>query len=119
MYVYNPADGSSAWYPGPESNPSGGACDLGSYPPTILVTNANTQMAGFSMFALYGITACPASFSDALLLDLQTPTANGGLPEVKKFIDTADNGNLHEIMHLVSLGGRTCHSGRLPQLEVC
>lgn len=70
------------------------------------------------MRALYGITACPGSFSDAHLLDLQTPTANGGYQEVKKFAETSDIGNLHEIIHLISLGGRTCHSGKMPDLEV-
>ena len=112
MYVYNALDGSAAWYPPQENNPPGGRCGqlvLGSDRSVLLFTNADVGTEPAMGNALYGITACGASFNSDLLLDLGTPAANGGMAEIEKFQDSADLNDLHELIHLVSLGGRMDH----------
>lgn len=114
MYVNNFLDGSSAWYPGQANNPSGGVCgqlNLGSNRFVLQFVNGHVEMDAAAMNALYGITACPPSFNSDLLLDLGTPAANGGIPEIEKFLAASDL-DLHEALHLVSLGGKTCRCSR-------
>lgn len=121
MYVNNVLDGSSSWYPGQENNPAGGVCgqrNLGSNLFVVQFTNGHVGMDPAAMSALYGITACPNSFNADLLLDLGTPAANGGLAEIEKFQSTSDLNNLHELLHLVSLAGKMCHSKKM-QTMVC
>ena len=113
MYVYNVLDGSAAWYPPLENNPPGGGCGqlvLGSDRSVQLFTNAHVGTDPAMANALYGITACAANFNQDLLLDLGTPAANGGMAEIEKFLEASDLNDLHELMHLVSLGGRMDHS---------
>ena len=118
MYVRNTLDGTSAWYPGQQSNPSGGVCgqiNVGSSLFVLEFTNAALGMTPASMNALYGITACPAHFNSDLLLDMGTPAANGGMAEIEKFLAASDIGDLHELIHLVSLAGRMWHSNTAPK----
>ena len=118
MYVRNTLDGTSAWYPGQQSNPSGGVCgqiNVGSGRFVLEFTNAALGMTPASMNALYGITACPAYFNSDLLLDMGTPAANGGMAEIEKFLAASDIRDLHELIHLVSLAGRMCHSNTAPK----
>ena len=124
MYVYNVLDGSAAWYPPQESYPLGGRCGqriLGSDRVVLLFTNADVGTDPAMMNALYGITACATSFGKDLLLDLGTPAAKGGMAEIEKFQDAADLNDLHELVHLVSLGGRMNHPQSMDQSvpEMC
>ena len=109
MYVSNPLDGFTGWYPGQQNNPSGGVCgqlNLGSNFFVMEFTNAHVGMSPESMKALYGITSCAANFNNELLLDMGTPAANGGMAEIERFQSASDLNDLHELIHLVSLAGR-------------
>ena len=110
MYAYNRVDGTYAWYPGKEDNPSGGGCGghVLRFTDTLLGITDDAILK-----ALYDITACPKSFDLALLSDLGTPVANGGIAEIGKFSEVSDLIDLHELMHLVSRGGRIRHSNKM------
>ena len=108
MHVRN-LDGTSAWYPGLEANPSLGVCGQKGGDGSSAFTNVKMGMSWKDIRALYGITACPAMFEKNVLLDLGTPAANGGTAEIKKFLYSSDIIDLHELIHLVTFGGRMCH----------
>ena len=102
MYVFNEVDGSTGWYTPSEDSPPLGNCGDQSDP--------ITAVSGFTLYgvvdalALLGLTMCPNHFIKPLLLDLGTPVVDGGIAEVHRFLNTSDLTNLHELMHLVSLG---------------
>ena len=110
MFVFNELDGSYAWYKPLPASPQAGGCG-----PEISLTSsvAFTQAAYFPKNgpgatepkALYGITKCASHFQKPLLINLGTPTANGGLAEVVKFMNSSDLTDLHELIHLVSDAG--------------
>lgn len=91
------------WYPPDAADPPAGLCSA-----CVAFTNTGFPKSRFTdtiAKALYGITACPHLFTRPLLLDLGTPIANGGVPEVRKFLNSSDLGGVHEIIHLVTDGG--------------
>lgn len=102
MFVNNGFDGASMWYPPDAADPPAGLCSA-----CVAFTNTGFPKSRFTdtiAKALYGITACPHLFTRPLLLDLGTPIANGGVPEVRKFLNSSDLGGVHEIIHLVTDG---------------
>lgn len=109
--VMNPLDHSGGWYlPQPSSPPNGlcgTAASQGSARTTMFTdVNFTKNDAGTATAqGLFGITACPAHFTVSTLSDLGLPVPNGGNPEIRKFSQTADAEDLHELFHLVSDGG--------------
>lgn len=111
MWVDNFLDHSNGWYlPLPNDPPNGGC---GTPNPqglgrTTMFTDVKytiNQRTTTIVQALFGITACPSHFDAPTLLDLGTPVTNGQPSEIRKFSETADLEDLHELFHLVSDGG--------------
>lgn len=106
MYVNNEAippgsDESTGFYPPEEANPSDGACGN-----TALGETMGYTLTGGSMAAIYGITLCPAVFTQPTTSSLGTPAAGGGITEIDRFKDTGGMITLHEFVHLVTLNGK-------------
>ena len=130
MYVNNQLDGTSAWYMPNPASPSKGTCNS-DVTQELLATTAFTdaryttegQIPGAAPTAvqdtaraLHGITVCPSHFDVPTLLDLGAPTPNAGTSEVYKFQRSADLGDLHELIHLVTNGGTLHQENSHPPL---
>lgn len=109
MFVNNVDDGSGAWYTPNPAAPQNGACYSASDVATAAFTDAGFDVSipryAASAKALFGITKCAAIFAAPTLSELGIPIPNGGTAEIRRFQRTGDLTDLHEAMHLVSLGG--------------